>query len=137
MARSGGPTGKGAMSEITIRRPTELAGAGPTVGQVVDQARERQQRVRVMAMTILVLNVLDLFVTQYLLRTHSAAHEGNALLSGIVLSSWAWVPKLAVPFFVLASVTRRPVSRASYVGLHVVYGIYWAVVWWNIHFLFS
>jgi hypothetical protein len=137
MAPPGGLTGKGAMSEIIIRQPTDLADSGPTVGQVVDEALERHQRVRVMAMTILVLNALDLFVTQYLLRTHTASHEGNALLSGIVLSPWAWVPKLGVPAFVLASVTRRPVSRASYVGLHVVYGIYWAVVWWNIHFLFS
>jgi hypothetical protein len=135
------PPGEAHVSDLAIRSPADLdgalGGAGPTVGEAVEAACQRQRRVEVMAMTILLLNVLDLLVTQYLLRTHAASHEGNALLSRIVLSPWAWVPKIGLPAFVLATITRRPVSRMSYVGLRAVYAIYWAVVWWNIHILFT
>ena len=125
------------MSDLTLRPSLRTLGidTGPSIGDAVDLGLARRRRVEVLAMTILMLNVLDLLLTQYLLRSHAGVHEGNGLLTQIVLTPWAWVPKVGLPLFVLFSSVRRPITQASYVGLHVVWVIYWAVVAWNVHFL--
>ncbi|HEY2427340.1 MAG TPA: DUF5658 family protein [Acidimicrobiales bacterium] len=108
---------------------------GPSVGEAIDLGSARRRRVELLAMTILMLNIVDLLVTQYLLRTHTGVHEGNAILAAIILSPWAWLPKVGLPLFVLFSTVRRPITRVGYAGLHVVWLIYWGVVAWNFHFL--
>ena len=126
------------MTDITVHTPHPVldVDSGPTIGSALDLGRGRRRRVEVLAMTILLLNVFDLLITQYLLRTHAGVHEGNGLLTRIVLTPWAWLPKVGLPLFVLFSSVRRPVTRVGYAGLHVVWVIYWAVVLWNVHFLF-
>jgi len=125
------------MSDLTLRptNTTLSVDSGPSIGDAVDAGLARRRRVELLAMTILMLNVLDLLLTQYLLRSSVGVHEGNGLLTQIVLTPWAWVPKVGLPLFVLFSSVRRPITQTGYVGLHVVWVIYWAVVAWNFHFL--
>ena len=99
-----------------------------------DVARRRQREVA--AMTIVVLNVLDVLLTQYILRTHPASREGNGLVAQVIMSPWIWLPKVGIPFAVLLSTARAPLTRVNYWGMGVVWAVYWGVVAWNVHILF-
>jgi hypothetical protein len=96
------------------------------------QARRLRQR-ELAAITIVFLNVVDVLLTQYILRTHPASHEGNSIIQTIVMSPWIWLPKVGIPLFVVFSTARRPLTRVNYHGMVAVWGIYWAVILWNLH----
>lgn len=87
------------------------------------------------ALTILVLNVCDVLITQHLLRAR-VAHEGNALLAGVIMSPWVWLPKVGIPLAVLAAGHKSPPTRRSLYGLLLVEAVYWLVICWNVHVLF-
>ena len=110
-------------------RLMDLAVAAGTV-----ELRRRRER-ELVGMTIVLLNVFDVLVTQIILRTHPASHEGNGLLAQFIMSPWVWLPKAGIPLIVLFSTARSPLTRVSYVGMFVVAGIYWSVIAWNLHIL--
>ena len=101
-------------------------------GTVEDQQRRARELV---GMTIVILNVFDVLVTQRILRSHPASHEGNGLMAHIILSPWVWLPKAGIPLLVLFSTARSPLTRINYIAMFVVAGIYWSVVAWNLHIL--
>jgi hypothetical protein len=112
------------------------AAALSLIGAAEERDRRIARRLRQMqiaAITVLLLNVLDVMLTQYILRTHPGAHEGNMLLAGIVMTGWIWLPKLGLPLVVGAAAFHRPVAtRAQEFGIYAVWGVYWAIVIWNI-----
>jgi hypothetical protein len=101
--------------------------------QPEEMVRRRQRDI--LAITIVLLNVADLLVTQYILRTHPASREGNGLVAAFIMSPWAWVPKVGLPIGVLASASRKKVTVMNYYGLFAVWGIYWGVIAWNLHII--
>jgi hypothetical protein len=99
------------------------------------QARRLRQR-ELAAITIVFLNIVDVLVTQYILRTHPASREGNSILVGVIMSPWIWLPKVGIPLLVVFSTARSPLTRFNYRGMVAVWAIYWAVILWNLHILF-
>jgi hypothetical protein len=99
------------------------------------RARRLRQR-ELAAITIVFLNVVDVLVTQHILRTHPASREGNSVLVGLIMSPWIWLPKAGIPLLVVFSTARSPLTRINYQGMVAVWAIYWAVILWNLHILF-
>ena len=92
---------------------------------------DRRHRLELMAMTVALLNVVDVLLTQLLLRSHPGAIEGNPLLAPVIMSNWVWVPKLALPAVAILAARRR-VTRIRELALFAVFLAYWAIVAWNI-----
>ena len=89
-------------------------------------------------LTVLVLNVCDLLLTQLIIGS-GWGHEGNGLMASFIMSPWAWVVKVGIPLGVLLASTlrsrRMPTRRFQVIAAGVVTLIYVAVVSWNAHFV--
>ena len=95
---------------------------------------DRLRRLQVAALTVVLLNVADVQLTQAVLRSHPGAREGNLLVAGMVMTGWIWLPKVGLPLLVGAAAWRRPtLSPVRELGVYAVWAIYWAIVIWNIH----
>ncbi len=97
--------------------------------------RRRTYNRKVLAVTLVLLNICDVLVTRYILAHHAVSHEGNGLLARFILSRWVWLPKVGIPLYIVFNSARGKVTRLNYGAIFVVSGVYWAVILWNLHVL--
>ncbi|GAC1314765.1 MAG: hypothetical protein NVSMB16_11540 [Acidimicrobiales bacterium] len=119
----------------TVDVPPSILGPSTLDAATASDDEVRRRQLELMAMTIVILNVLDVLITRVVLRTHPASHEGNGLIARLIFSPWVLVPKVGLPLLVLMSSAHRRITRPRYVGMAIVAAIYWAVIAWNLHIL--
>ena len=119
----------------TVDVPPSIIGSATLDAAAASDDDVRRRQLELMAMTIVILNVLDVVITRVVLRTHPASHEGNGMIAHLIFSPWVLVPKVGLPLLVLGASARRPVTRIRFVGMAIVATIYWAVIAWNLHIL--
>ncbi|GAC1586524.1 MAG: hypothetical protein NVS3B21_00670 [Acidimicrobiales bacterium] len=121
---------------MTTVDPTSLTLAPATLPTgAPDLEVHRRRQLELMAMTVVILNVLDVLITRVVLRTHPASHEGNGLVARLIFSPWILAPKVGLPLLVLVSSAHRRITRPRFIGMAIVACIYWAVIAWNLHIL--
>ena len=126
------PTRRAAVTTVDV--PPSILGSSAVETATTDDGARRRQ-LEIMAMTILLLNVLDVLITRVVLRTHPSSHEGNGIIARLIFSPWILLPKVGLPLLVLVGSAHHRVTRPRYVGMAIVATIYWAVIAWNLHIL--
>lgn len=89
-----------------------------------------------LAAVVVMTSVLDLVVTQLILRQAHTIHgvelaEANPVMSGVVMTWWAWPIRVGIPGLIVG----RALRRGRYALLAAASGIYGAVVVWNTYLL--
>jgi hypothetical protein len=84
---------------------------------------------RVAVVALVVLNVLDILITQHLIAL--GATEANPLMAPFVSSTWGLVIKTALPIAIGIRHLRVPLRRPLVLGLCWMCVLYMGVVTWN------